>query len=170
MRKRVIGALLGGVIVCAWGVLSWMALPWHSRAMRSLDHDVDVVRMLDFGTPASGIYLYPQAASREMKAGLPMAFVSFSKEGARPVVQAVLLGLCLQIAGAFILTWLISKTSGLAYGQKVLFAAAYGLAAGLLGAGPNWIWMNFAPDYTLLGIADSLISWTLAGLAIGKVL
>ena len=84
--------------------------------------------------------------------------------------QAVVLGLSLQILGAFLLSWLLSKTSGLPYRRKVLFAAVFGLAVGLLGAGPNWIWWRFAAGYTLVSIADGIIGWTLAGLVIGKVL
>jgi len=164
------GAVLGGVTVFVWGMVSWTVLPWHKTTVHAFEHDVDVVRMLDFGAPRSGVYLYPAMASREIKSGEPMVFVSYSREGMRPMAPAMGLGLGLQILGAFILSWLLSKTSGLAYGQKILFAAAYGLAVGLLGFGPAWLWWGFATDYTCVAIADSIISWTLAGLVLGKVI
>ncbi len=163
------GAVLGGLTVFVWSALSWMVLPWHTKGFHAFDHDVDVVRMLDFGAPSSGLYLYPSAASHEMKAGEPMVFVSYSKEGMRPMGQAMGLGLGLQMIGAYILTSLLLKTSGLSYGQKVLFSAAYGLAVTILAQGAYWIWWAFPTDYTLFQIADGMIGWTLAGLIIGKV-
>lgn len=170
MQKLLRSAALGGVIVYLWSVLSWMALPWHRQVMHPLEHDVDVVRMLDFGTPSSGLYVYPSWAAQEMTKNTPTAFIAYCKEGMRPKGVAIALGLALQSLGAFLLAWLLSKTAGLDYRRKVLFAAVYGLAVGFLGSGPNWIWWRFAADYTLVSIADAVIGWTLAGLAIGKVL
>jgi hypothetical protein len=164
------GALFGGLTVFVWSAASWMVLPWHAKVFHTFEHDVDVVRMLDFGAPTSGVYLYPSASSHEMKAGEPMVFVNFSKEGMRPMGRAMGFGLALQILGAFILTWLLSKTSGLSYGQKVLFAAAYGLAVAVLGHGAYWIWWAFPTDYTLVAIAEGVMGWILAGLVIGMVI
>src|ERR1039458_5191852 len=118
MPKIVKSAVLGGIIVYLWGMLSWMALPWHRQAMHSLEHDVDVIRMLDFGTPRSGLYLYPTGAAQETTQNTPTAFIAYSKEGRRPLGKAVALGLSLQILGAFLLAWLLSQPSGLPYRRK----------------------------------------------------
>jgi hypothetical protein len=163
-------AVIGGVIVFVWGVVSWVVIPWHGRVLHALDHDVDVARMLDFGAPRSGIYLYPPSTAKALPASGLAAFVSISKEGLRPKAWATVLGLSLHIFGAFLLSWLLSKTAGLLYGQKVLFASAFGLAVGLLGSGPNWIWWGFSAEFTWVAIADSLIAWTLAGCVLGKML
>jgi hypothetical protein len=168
MGKLLKSTILGGSIVFLWGAFSWTILPWHGRVLHGFEHDVDVVRMLDFGAPQSGMYVYPPTAPMELNAGLSMAFVSYSKGGMRPGSYAW--ALCLQFLGAFILSWFLSKTSGLSYRQKVLSASVFGLAVGILGSGPYWIWWHFATDYTLVSISDAIISWTLAGLAIGRVL
>ena len=92
------------------------------------------------------------------------------KEGARPMGLAMALGIATQILGAFILSWLLSKTVGLTYRQKVLFAAVFGLGVGILGHVPYFVWWHFPAFYTAVSIADMIISWALAGLVIGKVL
>lgn len=162
-------ALLGGLTVFVWTAVSWMVLPWHARTLHAFDHDVDVIRMLDFGAGNSGIYIYPAGAAHKMAPGEPTAFVSYSKSGMRPMGTAMAFAFGEQCLGALILAWLLRQTTGLRYGQKVLFAASYGLAIGLLGNAPYWIWWAFPTDYTGIAIAESLMGWTLAGLVLGKV-
>jgi hypothetical protein len=69
---------------------------------------------------------------------------------------------------ALVGTWLLVQAKLPAYGAKVLFVAAVGLVIGIAGHLPEWNWWHFSGSYTLLEMADLVISWTLAGLVLGK--
>ena len=54
--------------------------------------------------------------------------------------------------------------------RRVVIAVCFGLATGLMPALSDWNWWHFPMGYTIAMIADALISWTLAGLAMAKIL
>ncbi len=168
MAKLLKAAVLGGLVVFAWGSFSWTVLPWHNKTLHGFQHDADVASVLDFAAPVSGIYVLPSPEQMESASGRLMAFVSLSKTGLRGMGQAMAMGLVVQILGAFLATWLLSHTSGLSYKQKILFVTVFGFAAGWLGNMPNFIWWNFPPGFTMVNLADAVIGWALAGAVIGK--
>jgi len=170
MTQLIKAAALGGLTVYLWGMISWMVLPWHNHVIQPFNHDADVATVLDFATPSSGVFVIPSPQTMKNPTPGPMVFASISKSGHRPMAQAVGMGLITQILGALLAAWLLSKTQGLSYKQKVLFVSVFGVAAGWLGAMPYFIWWSFPAGYTAVMLADSLIGWALAGFVIGKII
>lgn len=82
-------------------------------------------------------------------------------------------GLVIQLlslmVAAFLLTWLLLQTSGLSYARRVAFLAVAGLAASVIVDLPNWNWWGFSGAYTAVNLADSMMTWLLAGLVIAKI-
>lgn len=169
MTKWILSACVGGVIAYGWLAISWMALPFHLKALQPLNHEADVAAVLDFATGASGVYVYPNPGALTAPAGGIAAFIALSKTGTRPQAYSMALGVFTCLLGAFLAAWMLSKTQGLSYRQKVLFMTAFGLAAGWLGHMPSFNWWHVPAGYTLLEIADSIIAWTMAGAAMGKL-
>jgi hypothetical protein len=170
IRPFLKASVLGGLIVFLWSAVSWRVLPWNRQQIQPFNHDVDVAAVLDFATSGSGIFVYP-GPDRDAKSttGL-MAFVSLTKEGVKPMGLSLTIACLMQMLGAFLVNWMLSRTQGLSYREKVLFITLFGTAIGWLGAMPNWIWWGFPASFTALAMADAVIGWTLAGLVIAKII
>ena len=80
----------------------------------------------------------------------------------------LLLDLLAQMTGAFFWTWILGKIPGLTLKDAALYGLFFGLAVGVLGTMPNWVWWKFPLPFTLLYVLDAAIAWTLASLAISR--
>jgi hypothetical protein len=168
--SKCLGAmLLGGILIFAWFGISWMVLPWHKTTMMGFKDEAAVVKVLAKNATASGVYVAPWTdfGKTEQKTEKPFVFMSVKAEGMdvkNGMNERMLKDffVCLFMAG--LLACLLKKSSGCpgALGIKV------GLIAGLAGYMPHFIWFGFPIKYTLVGIADCVIAFTLAGAIVGK--
>jgi hypothetical protein len=179
MKTLVKGALSGGLIAFMWVNISWMVLPWHGKTISTLDNDVQVSESLKNNVFTSGLYILPWTENKseeamaeihqKMEIG-PFAYMVVHPNGLKVnMTQMMLLGLLFNIFVAFILTYLLTKTKGLSYLQKVGFVKMTALAGALVIVVPNLIWWHFPLGYSLLTIIDVGFAWGFAGLAIGKI-
>ena len=184
MKSLLLGTILGGFVAFAWSSLSWEVIGWHEKTMASFQNADDVSAVISSHAPQDGTYMLPGApppgGSAEERKAAEAALVEKMQNG--PIVVAAVrrggfgsFGRALVIqalslmAAAFLLTWMLLQTSGLSYARKVLFLAVAGLAASVIVDLPNWNWWGFSGPYTLVNLADSTITWLLAGLVIAKV-
>ena len=182
-KKLMKSAVIGAVIVFFWCMASWMLLPWHVQAFNKFSDESSVAHAIRNNAPVDGIYILPNTyhynsstSSEEMEKGMmmmqkgPTVFASVHLEGmgqktARPFIVSFLI----QLIGAAIVSWMLLKTHGLKYKQKVLFVTLFGLAVGVLGLLPAWNWWSLSLSYTASIFFDLIIGWFLAGLAIAKI-
>jgi hypothetical protein len=61
------------------------------------------------------------------------------------------------------------KTAGMSWGGRVMFVGTAAVAVCLIAVMPNWIWWRYPSDWVLVGMADIVIAWLLAGMVIAKV-
>lgn len=185
LKSLVLGTILGGVVAFIWSSISWEVLPWHEQGFHSFQNDEEVSAVIASHITESGNYILPgrppmEGMSAEQKKAVETALIAKMQKG--PVMFAAIrrggfgsfaAGLIKQFlilaAGAFLLTWLLLQTSGLSYGQRVIFLAVAGLAASVVSDLPNWNWWGFSGSYTAVMVADSTLTWLFAGLAIAKV-
>jgi hypothetical protein len=80
-------------------------------------------------------------------------------------------GLVLNFLVCFVAAWLLSKALGglRSYGARVQFVAILGLFAGIAIHLMYWNWWEFPTNYTIGCLADTVIGWTLVGLAIAAI-
>ena len=186
MKSLALGGLLGGLVLFAWGMISWMVLPWHMMTLEKFTNEAAVAEVLTANATGAGVYLLPnphkhapgltdeqkkaaeQDGHRRMMQG-PFMFAAVSPEGGRPMGQALLTELCTQIVGAILATWLLLQAGGFSYMRKVGFIMTLALLAGVLMLIPVWNWWRFSPGYMAVGFGDLLIGWFLAGLVIAKI-
>ena len=180
-RKIVMGGLLGGLVIWMWTAVSWMALPWHLAALKPFDDEAAVERAVKAAAPNSGMYLLPnpasaaagdaeaqQRAQERMFAGpTVLAAVRLGPSHSMGLLMGV--GLLIYVAGAAVGTALLVAARLPTYFARALFFTGIGLVVAIVGHLPNWNWWSFSPHYTLVEVADSIIGWTLAGLAVGKI-
>ncbi len=171
MCKAVIkGGIVGGIIAFIWYSFSWMFLPWHTTTLGAFKSESAVAQAINVNTPASGMYFMPMMQKgAATTAGVPQVFAAVRLEGATSMVSATVTELVIQIITAILVTWLLTKTSGLSYWRRVGFILVFAVAAGIFGNLPYWNWFGFSVNYTLVQLADAIIAWFLAGLAIAKI-
>lgn len=169
------GAFIGGVVMFLYLSASWILLPWHKTTIMSFKDESAVASALSGNAEKSGIYLLSQQkASKAKDAAMvqskPFAFVSVFADGfdmkknmKRHLGQVFLL--CL--FNALLLTALLKKGSCCG-GCPIMFSMGIGLLVAGASHLPELIYYHFPLRYTLVGIADDFLSFTLAGAVIAK--
>jgi hypothetical protein len=160
MRPLLLGTIFGTLIAFVWHLVAWELIPWHEKTMLTFDREDEVVAAIATHAPRDGTYILAKPGAA-MLAGIRHGVPSFASF---MIIQVLYL-----MAASFLLTWLMLQTSGLTYTRRVAFAAVVGLAASVMIDLPNWNWFGFSGAYTAVNLADSTITWALAGLAIAKV-
>jgi hypothetical protein len=177
-------SLVGGLIVFVWGMLSWMVIPWHQHCLKTFTHESAVAEAIRQNAPQSGIYVLPNTCGysegtshSNMSEGMkmmeegPFMFASIRTHGVGKMSpKPFIISLIIQVIGALIATWMLAQTTGLTFKRQVGFFAFFGLAVGILGLLPAWNWWGFSTCYVLVGIVETVIGWSLAGLAVAKLL
>ncbi len=176
-KSLFLGTLTGAVIVFVWMMVSWMFIPWHCETMNTFHDDAAVSSVMMENTTENGIYVLPgmckdedmEISAEKTKKG-PVIFASIRRDGfdynsPAPYVYAFII----QAIGAFLVTYLLLLTRAPGYCKGVWFVTVLGLAMGIVSALPNWVWWGFSPSFVGVEIADFVIAWFLASLAISAV-
>lgn len=168
MKKIISTGLFAGILVFAWSAFSWMVLPWHQTTLNKVVNaeEVTQVMMKNAQPTSSKIYKLPDECKPATPTE-PHIFIAYVPRHLT-MMQSMLIGLLIQILTATVISILISKMLDLGYSTKVFLISFLGFIIGINSYGANWNYWGFAPDYSLVGIADCIISWLLGGLVIAK--
>jgi hypothetical protein len=183
-KTHVRAAIIGGLVVFIWGMLSWMVLPWHQSSLKKFSNESEVADVIRDNASTSGVYILPNTFSygehtshKEMKCGMkmiedgPYVFASVRSTGmGKMSLGPFICSLITQIIGAYIVVWMLMQTKGLSFGQKVGFVTLFGFSIALLGMFPDWIWWGFSGCFVITNMLDVVIGWFLAGLCMVKYL
>ncbi|MBI4398516.1 MAG: hypothetical protein HY586_05270 [Candidatus Omnitrophica bacterium] len=186
-KKLVIGGVLGGIIVFAWGAISWMVLPFHVAQMKQFTDEaaVQTTVMLNVDAQIAGIYTFPSCpkhktaspqaqqelgkqACAQMEHG-PMGYIVVNPKGIGSLVLLFVKAFLMQLAGALLAVWLLLQAKLKTYSGRYLFLVVFSVAVAILGYLPAWNWSGYPCLATLLHMADVVIGYILAGLVLAKV-
>jgi len=180
MKTLLKGGILGGLVLFAWGAISWMYIPWHLKVFNDFENEAAVTKVITAQAPKSGVYMLPGVAERHkkddaasmtadtgMKAPLVMATVRL--ENSLPIKRLMINELIIQILAAFLVTALMARVKGVGYMGRVAYVTLFGLAAGIVSYLPLWNWFGFSLAYTAVAIADLVVGWYFAGFVIARV-
>jgi hypothetical protein len=162
------GAVVGGLIAFAWSEVAWMALPFHNKTISAFGDPAALVNIMEAGAPKSGIYVLANDPKGQTAPTDPFLFISYDKSGCGSMWKMMALGLLTQMIGAFFWTWILGKIPGLTLKDSALYGCFFGLCVGVLGAMSNWVWWKFALPFTAMHVADAVIAWTLASMALSR--
>jgi len=186
MRKSLmLGTILGGLAAFVWSSISWELIGWHEKTMVAFHKDAEVSAVIASHAGQDGTYILPSmpptagmtpeqkkgvmaAVMQKMQAG-PIMVAAVRRGGFGSYTRGLIIQLLSLMAAAFLLTWLVLQTTGLSYARRVVFLAIVGLAASVIVDLPNWNWWGFSGAYTAVNLADSTLTWLVAGLVIAKV-
>lgn len=184
VKKLLLGTILGGLIVFAWGAISWMVLPWHAATLQAFTNEAVVSKVIQANAPQPGVYFLPNprrqttaaestASAKAAKARMaesPMVFGTIRLVGVSPDSPAYYLqGLLVDMIGAFFMSRLLLTLPGLEYGARLRTITFVALTAGVLTYLPDWHWWGFSTAYTAIKVLDLVIGWFLTGLVMAGV-
>src|SRR5215210_3571607 len=178
-KQLILGSVLGGIVLFVWSFIAWTFIPWPGEPIRSFSNEGAVEQAIVSNAPASGIYLLPnphktgvtpeqQAAAEEKLMRGPMVFTSVRLGAMRPFPVLLITQLLTFIISALIVTFLLLKTGGLTYGQRVVFVVLCGILIFLGGKMDQWVWWSFSTSYLIVEFGAIVIGWILAALVIAK--
>lgn len=174
MIRSISAAIVGSIIVFFWGFLSWTIMDWHQpREFEQAEKFRNAVATI---APKHGIYMLP-GNTEDGK-------IDIEKREQGPFVYAVVrpgarddLSMTRAMAGSY-LTALIGSVALAAMMQmgaksfipRVLIGFFAGVLVGTAGALPALNWFEYPLDQAIPILADGVIAWSLAGLAMAMAL
>jgi hypothetical protein len=190
MGRRLLAALVGGIVVFVWGYVFHAILPQVSilgidriagGGIQTLPEvsEERISSLLRDELPGSGWYMFPwyakgatkeqiEAAAERHRQG-PTGVIIYHPNGREPMA---LTNLVIQFIGevlcAFIAAIILSGMN-VGYLQRVIAVVLIGLFAWISISVPQANWYRFPGDFTIAGGVDELVGWLLGGLAIAAI-
>lgn len=175
MKKMLIGAIIGGILLMAWQTLSWTMLQLHYKGTEYTPKQDTILAVLGSQLEKEGSYFmpgHPKDASSEViektmqdAEGKPWAVVSYHSSLEVNMGMNVVRGLLVNIVLAWLLCWAISKMNAPSFSTILIASIGAGLIAFLNGIYTAHIWFEtFDLNAHLL---DAIVSWGLVGLWLG---
>lgn len=179
MKRLVLAALLGGLVVFIWGALSHMVLPLGSAGFSALPNEEAVLTTLRTSVTEPGLYFFPwmdpsdksqasqDAWTARYRTG-PAGLLVYKPVGGEPMEPRQLIWeLVTDILSALIAAIILSRTVA-PYFQRVVFVGALGLFGWLSLSLSYWIWYGFPASYICAEGIDQVVGWLIGGLVIAR--
>lgn len=182
-KNHLKAAVIGGLIVFLWGMISWMVFPWHEKCFKKFADESEVASVIKDNAKTDGVYVLPNTfayqdgtSQKEMTRSMgmmekgPFMFAVVHPKGmGKMTMKPFVLSLIISIIGAYIATWMFLQTKALNFKKKVGFFAMFGLGVAVLGELPAWNWWGAPFGFVFIHMLDHVIGWTLAGFGIAKI-
>lgn len=182
MIRVVLAAIVGGVLLFAWGFVSHMLLPFSKNAMQQLPNEATVLSSLQTSVPERGMYFFPgmdmsrQPTPEEQKAweakvaSGPSGLLVYRPSGgthfsAKLLISEFASNLLAALVAAIVLTGIRGG-----YGARAFTVMAFGLVAWLSVSVSEWIWYGFTTPFLIADLVDQLGGWLLAGFGMAALL
>ena len=177
MKKTIIGAIVGGIILFVWQFLSWGALNLHQAQYKYTPKQDSIVAYLGTQFSEGGGYMMPTfapgASEEEIKKqmkdceGKPWAQVVYHKSmpGMNTMFMNMGKSLVVNIVIIWLLCWLLVKIPSPSFGTIFIGTLGTGLIVFLNVPYTLHIWYE---SFDLMAyFTDSIVSWGVAGLWLG---
>ncbi len=186
MKRILIAAVAGAIVLFVWSSISWMLIPWH--LMGKLPGEASIAQSFRDANVEKGMYWLPgmdlsidesaltgvektamdEAWKKAYKDG-PIALVAYQPDGSSPLgigrfVRGFFLDFFVAVVAAVLLMLAAPALPGLP--GRVVFVVLLGLYT-VLGANlMNWNWMNYPLKFTMEVAGDTLVASALLGVTL----
>ncbi|GAB4384076.1 MAG: hypothetical protein Kow0022_05530 [Phycisphaerales bacterium] len=188
--RAILAAVVGAVVLFAWGAIFWMGLADLLGGLRRLDpaQEQAIVETLKQQNLSTGVYYFPgmpthgkdlpEDEARQLndawearhEAG-PLGVITYTAEG-KPVMEPILFlrGFFIDLIASVLVCILIVAAAPGRFFKRWSIACVFGLAASVAVHVVDWNWMFTPTDYTIMTCIDTTLGWAIAGLAIAAIL
>ncbi len=177
MKKMLIGALVGGIIIFIWQFLSWGLLNLHHAQQEYTPKQDSVMAFLKTQFNEDGAYLMPNSPpgtsgeqmEKDMAANEGKPWVQLAYHTSMPGMDGMFMnmgrGLLVNIVMVWILCWLLGKISLPSFGTVFLGSLGVGLIVFFNAPYTQHIWYD---SFDLMAhFTDALVSWGVTGIWLG---
>src|SRR5688572_29960665 len=175
MKKLLIGALVGGILVFLWQTLSWTVLDLHAKEYQKAGNQDEVMSFLSSKFTHDGQYYLPSiersASSEEMKKhmenmkGKPWAVLSYHQAYNQDMMKNIIRGLLVAILSAAMVCWVLMKNTNSSFGTTFISTVLIGIVGFLFIPYSMRIW--FETPGLMSNLVDTLVAWGLCGIWLG---
>ena len=188
MTKRIIiGGVLAGLAMFMWGAVSHMALGLQESGIKQFANETPVLAALKSEIKEPGFYFFPGMdtspnMTKEQKAAAqrkweekylagPRGILVYHADGEQAMSPRRLgLQLVATIVAGLVAAFVLAQASGLrSYGCRLGTVALMGLLPFFMVNFPYWNWYGFPTHFTLMELADKLITLFVAGLVLAAI-
>jgi hypothetical protein len=175
MKKLLIGALVGGILVFGWQMASWTILNLHaSESMQAKNQDT-IINYLSSHLTEDGQYYIPRAddnaSGSQMEefqknmTGKPWAIVTYHKAYSANMMMNMIRGILSEMIAVFFVCWVLIKQSSSSAFTKFISCLLIGVSGYLFIPYAGNIWMQ-SPG-AMQNLVDVVVSWGLCGIWLG---
>jgi hypothetical protein len=181
MKRIILAAFLGGLIVFIWSAIAHIATPLGMAGLSMFPDDKPMLDSFKANVPKSGMYFFPgmdmshkptheeeKAWEEKIQAGPTGLLIITTGPGAAMTPRQLVSELVTNIVGAYIAAILAAMMVGTMM-KRAFAIALLALFATVSLSLSYWIWYNFPPAFVLAELVTELIGWFLAGIAIAKI-
>jgi hypothetical protein len=171
MKKSLIGALVGGIIIFIWQFLSWTMVNLHQPSQQYTPKQEAILSVLNDNLEEGGYFLpgMPENSSMDeyeklMKEseGKPWATIQYHKAMENNMVMNMIRGLLTNILTVWLLCWILLRINVPNFPTILIASLFIGLIVFLNVPYTNHIWFQ---SFDLWAhFADAIVSWGLCGL------
>jgi hypothetical protein len=180
MKRVLLGALVGGIVVFAWGAVSHMVLDLGKDAVMPLPDEERVVEALQADVTEPGFYFFPwvdgkKATDEEKKAWEeryakgPVGAIVYSPTGTKPMSVRHLVTEFLSNFAAALIAAIVMARSSSGFLARVLSVSALGLFAWLSISVSQWNWYGFPTAFVRAEAIDQVVGWLCGGVALAAI-
>lgn len=173
MKKMLIGALVGALILFIWQFLSWSVTGLHNSEMQYTENQDAILEVLTDNLDEGSYFLpsLPKGASAEESAaymneytGKPWATISYHAEMNNNMPMNMFRGFVVDFLAVLFLCWILLKFANLTFSNTLLTSLAVGFIGYLTVNYINSIWFE---GNTLAALLDVIVSWGVIGAWLG---
>jgi len=183
LKQIIVGGIVGGIALFAWGFVSWAAMDWHHNTVRSHEGIEAVVENIDEHLPETGVYYFPpmtfekddgeaMEAWMELHRTEPHGMIFYNATPGEPMPPSRLLrGFLTDIIASMMATiLLIMALPNLpSYWGRVFYVMALGVFAVMSVHLVNGVFHDMPVSWTVGVGLDLTASWLIAGLVLGAI-
>lgn len=175
MKKMIIGAIIGGLLLFIWQTLSWTALNLHSEQYQKTAAQDSILQFLGTQLKSDGHFMVPtvdpNASAEEIEKitadmkGKPWAVINYHSAYNVDMGSNILRGLLVDIIIAWLVCWILLGNPQPGFGRTYLSCLAIGLTGYLFLPYSEFMW--YQTGGATQNLIDVLVSWSLCGVWLG---
>ncbi len=187
MKRILIAAAAGAIVLFVWSSISWMLIPWHR--MEKLPAEASIAQSFRDANVEKGMYWLPssmdlsidksaltgaemtamkEAYNAAYKKG-PIALVAYEPDGSSPLgIPKFVIGFVLDffVASVAAVLLMLAAPALPGFPGRVIFVVLLGLYTVFGAILMNWNWMNYPLKFTLEVAGDTLLASALLGVTL----
>ena len=178
MKKSIVGAIVGGLLIFIWQTLSWTVLDLHRPSQDYTPAQDTIMNALNASLPKEGGYLMPASPkgtgfeeatkAAEKNKGKPWASIQYHKSfdtNMNEMYVNMIRGLVATIVMVWLLCWILGKWNRLSFFNVFLACIFTGLIVFINEPYNQFIWYKIFD--VRAHMIDALASWALCGIWLG---